>query len=178
MRRRRPSPRRTGSAGAASGLSLDGAREALPVSCTRPQCPSCSAAAHVHDRPSACICVPVRSRIECMTASMALWKLTAAHYATRSCVPLLCATRSTISSFAVDRSALFAMCPMCTGHAAECFLWRPAPSANVIRRTRPAGGQRLDLAVPVPGSLERPGAIAAATCTSSTNGVPRTVLVC
>ena len=48
VRRRRPSPRRTGSAGAASGLPLDGAREALPVNFTRPQCPSCSAAAHVH----------------------------------------------------------------------------------------------------------------------------------
>ena len=39
-------------------------------------------------------CVPVGSRMECMAATMALWKRTAAHCATRSCAPLLCAIKA------------------------------------------------------------------------------------
>ena len=61
------------------------------MSSTRPRRPFCSAQAHVRGRPAACICMPVGMRIECMAASMALWKLTAAHCATRSCLPSPCA---------------------------------------------------------------------------------------
>ena len=109
MRRRRGLllERRTASAGAERVLSVENECEASQVCCTRSRWSSCDAPAHLHDRLASWFCMPVGLRMESMAASIALWKLTATQYAPCSCVPLLCAIRLSISSFAVDPSQRF-----------------------------------------------------------------------
>ena len=61
--------------------------------------------------------MPAGLRMECMAVSMALWKLTSAQYATRSCLLSLCAIRLPTSCFAMDRSNVFAIFSTYVGEA-------------------------------------------------------------
>ena len=84
VRRRRPSPRRTGSAGDARGLLFEDTREALQACCTRTQQRSWSAQAHMHDRPVSCLCLTVSHRPSRHAGRMALQKLLMLSYEQRS----------------------------------------------------------------------------------------------
>jgi hypothetical protein len=80
------------------------------------------------------MCMPVGSRMECMAASMDLWKLIAAHCVVRSCLPSLCAISLVTAHFDIGSERFLATCTTCSTYVysdpAVGFIGHPREPAS------------------------------------------------